>query len=132
MIYLNDIIFDNSLFITAITNCHKRVSLFYFLYYRYINVAIFYSLMYIEYHYNKLFNGATFKCCTCLSIGFLMQRALTVSEHIFPIELGCLASFRSGNLMSLVFGSKSFNFLEAINMLFGAIDSIDIRALTVS
>ena len=34
--------------------------------------------------------------CTCLSIGFSMQRALTVSEYIFPTELGCLVSFRSG------------------------------------
>merc|ERR1719367_2702317 len=105
MVYLYNISFDNSL---------------------YIDVAIVHSFMYIEYRYNKLFNGATSKCCTCLSIGFSMQRALTVSEYIIPTELGCLVSFRSGNLISLVFGSKSSMFLEAINMLFGAIDSMDI------
>merc|ERR1719367_515928 len=103
MVYLYNISFDNSL---------------------YIDVAIVYSYMYIEYRYNKLFNGATSKCCTCLSIGFSMQRALTVSEYMFPTELGSVVLFRSGNLISLVFGSKSFNFLEAINMLFGAIDSL--------
>merc|ERR1711944_124522 len=113
MICLNYTIFDNFCFSNTLDG-------------RYINIIIVYNFMYIEYRYNKLFNGATSKCCTCLSIGFSMQRALTVSEYIVPTELGCLASFRSGNLMSLVLVSKSSMFLEAINMLLGAIDSMDI------